>query len=55
MKIRTRSLRAALCALALGAFPVVANATLGPGKYLMICNQPTHYAAGMKMPFTVTR
>lgn len=31
------------------------TATLKPGKYLMICNQPTHYAAGMEVPFSVTR
>ncbi len=28
---------------------------LKPGNYLMICNQPAHYASGMETPFTVTR
>jgi len=34
---------------------VTKTATLKPGKYLMICNQPTHYASGMKTAFNVTR
>lgn len=29
--------------------------TLRPGSYEMICNQPDHYAQGMKAAFTVTR
>lgn len=29
--------------------------TLRRGKYLMICNQPGHYASGMEASFTVTR
>ncbi|MDX8510365.1 hypothetical protein [Mesorhizobium captivum] len=29
--------------------------TLEPGKYLLICNQPKHFAAGMWAPFEVTR
>jgi len=33
---------------------LTASTTLKPGKYLMICNQPTHYVSGMKAPFTVT-
>ena len=28
---------------------------LTPGSYLLICNQPGHYAAGMAMPLTVTK
>jgi uncharacterized cupredoxin-like copper-binding protein len=28
---------------------------LKPGSYLLICNQPGHYKAGMSTPFTVTR
>jgi uncharacterized cupredoxin-like copper-binding protein len=28
---------------------------LGPGKYLLICNVPGHYAAGMWTEFTVTK
>jgi uncharacterized cupredoxin-like copper-binding protein len=28
--------------------------TLKPGKYLLICNVPGHYAAGMWSEFTVT-
>lgn len=28
---------------------------LKPGAYLLICNLPYHYAAGMVLPFTVTR
>jgi uncharacterized cupredoxin-like copper-binding protein len=28
--------------------------TLKPGSYLLICNLPGHYAAGMVLPFTVT-
>ena len=27
---------------------------LKPGKYLLICNQPSHYSHGMKVAFTVT-
>jgi uncharacterized cupredoxin-like copper-binding protein len=27
---------------------------LQPGSYLLICNVPYHYAAGMVLPFTVT-
>lgn len=27
---------------------------LKPGQYLLICNQPGHYKAGMSVPFTVT-
>jgi uncharacterized cupredoxin-like copper-binding protein len=27
---------------------------LRPGSYLLICNQPGHYRAGMSTPFTVT-
>lgn len=26
---------------------------LGPGSYLLICNVPGHYAAGMVAPFPV--
>jgi uncharacterized cupredoxin-like copper-binding protein len=33
---------------------MTATATLRPGKYLMICNQPTHYASRMEAIFTVT-
>ncbi len=33
---------------------VAETRTLQPGAYLMICNQPTHYASGMETPFTVT-
>jgi uncharacterized cupredoxin-like copper-binding protein len=29
------------------------TATLDPGKYVLICNQPGHYAAGMHVSFTV--
>lgn len=29
------------------------TATLGPGKYVLICNEPGHYAAGMHASFTV--
>lgn len=29
--------------------------TLTPGDYLLICNQPNHYQAGMWTKFTVTR
>ena len=29
--------------------------TLKPGSYLLICNQPAHYKAGMSTPFTVTK
>ena len=28
---------------------------LQPGKYLLICNVPGHYAAGMWVPFEVTK
>ncbi len=28
---------------------------LKPGSYLLICNQPSHYKAGMSTPFTVTK
>lgn len=28
---------------------------LKPGHYLLICNQPGHYKAGMSAPFTVTQ
>jgi uncharacterized cupredoxin-like copper-binding protein len=28
--------------------------TLSPGNYLLLCNVPGHYAAGMAVPFTVT-
>jgi uncharacterized cupredoxin-like copper-binding protein len=33
----------------------VKNVTLdlAPGKYVLICNQPGHYAAGMHVAFTV--
>jgi uncharacterized cupredoxin-like copper-binding protein len=27
---------------------------LKPGKYVLICNQPSHYSHGMKVSFTVT-
>jgi uncharacterized cupredoxin-like copper-binding protein len=27
--------------------------TLAPGNYLLVCNVPGHYAAGMTLPFTV--
>jgi uncharacterized cupredoxin-like copper-binding protein len=27
--------------------------TLSPGKYVLICNEPGHYAAGMRIAFTV--
>jgi uncharacterized cupredoxin-like copper-binding protein len=29
--------------------------TLEPGKYVLICNEVGHYAAGMRIPFTVTK
>jgi uncharacterized cupredoxin-like copper-binding protein len=29
--------------------------TLAPGYYLLICNLPGHYAAGMVIPLTVTK
>ena len=29
--------------------------TLTPGNYLLICNQPNHYQAGMRTQLTVTR
>jgi uncharacterized cupredoxin-like copper-binding protein len=28
--------------------------TMSPGNYLLICNVPGHYAAGMVLPFSVT-
>jgi uncharacterized cupredoxin-like copper-binding protein len=28
---------------------------LGPGSYVLICNQPGHYKAGMSTPFSVTK
>ena len=28
--------------------------TLQPGKYILICNLPTHYKLGMRAPFTVS-
>jgi uncharacterized cupredoxin-like copper-binding protein len=28
--------------------------TLAPGSYLLICNVPGHYSAGMAVPFRVT-
>jgi uncharacterized cupredoxin-like copper-binding protein len=31
----------------------VLEVTLGPGSYLLICNLPGHYAAGMAVPFNV--
>lgn len=31
------------------------DVTLAPGTYLLLCNLPGHYAAGMVTPFTVTR
>jgi uncharacterized cupredoxin-like copper-binding protein len=31
------------------------DVTLVPGTYLLLCNLPGHYAAGMVTPFTVTR
>jgi uncharacterized cupredoxin-like copper-binding protein len=31
------------------------DVTLAPGAYLLLCNLPGHYAAGMVTPFTVTR
>ena len=30
-------------------------ATLAPGRYALICNQPGHYAAGMLAELTVTQ
>jgi uncharacterized cupredoxin-like copper-binding protein len=30
------------------------DVTLAPGAYLLICNVPAHYAAGMVTPLTVT-
>jgi len=30
------------------------DVTLAPGSYLLICNEPGHYAAGIVTPFTVT-
>lgn len=29
--------------------------TLDPGKYILICNEPGHYMAGMRVAFTVTK
>ena len=29
--------------------------TLKPGKYLLMCNIPTHFKLGMALPFTVTQ
>lgn len=29
--------------------------SLRPGSYLLICNEPGHYKAGMSTPFTVTK
>lgn len=29
--------------------------TLNPGKYILMCNQPAHYKAGMETTLTVTR
>ena len=29
--------------------------TLAPGNYLLLCNVPGHYAAGMVLPFAVTQ
>lgn len=37
-----------------GASKVV-EATLAPGSYLLVCNLPGHYAAGMVAPLTATR
>ncbi len=31
------------------------DVTLAPGSYLLVCNLPGHYAAGMVTPLTVTR
>lgn len=31
------------------------SVTLAPGKYLLICNVPNHFAAGMWTTFTVTK
>lgn len=31
------------------------DVTLAPGAYLLICNTPGHYAAGMAVPVTVTQ
>ena len=33
----------------------VLELTLPAGNYLLVCNLPGHYAAGMVAPFTVTR
>ena len=30
------------------------SVTLGPGNYLLVCNKPGHYAAGMRAAFTVS-
>jgi uncharacterized cupredoxin-like copper-binding protein len=30
------------------------SATLQPGKYVLVCNLPTHYKLGMHAPFTVS-
>ena len=32
----------------------ILDVTLTPGSYLLICNVPGHYAAGMVTPLTVT-
>ncbi len=34
---------------------VTTRTTLRPSSYLMICNQPGHYAAGMRRTFIATR
>ena len=31
----------------------VVKADLAPGSYILLCNVPGHYAAGMAVPFTV--
>lgn len=33
----------------------VVDVTLAPGAYLLVCNLPGHYAAGMVTPLTVSR
>jgi uncharacterized cupredoxin-like copper-binding protein len=30
------------------------SATLEPGKYVFVCNLPTHYKLGMRAAFTVS-
>jgi uncharacterized cupredoxin-like copper-binding protein len=30
------------------------DATLAPGKYVLLCNQPAHYKSGMASAFTIT-